>query len=343
MAVSVRPLAIHFLAVSLAAGSLASRADESRQRWQQDIAGGYRQLVDASTSLAEAATSYCAAPDNNRLSQVQHAWQAAFWSWQRVRFVDFGPIEHNSLAWQFQFWPDAKNLVARKVNHWLSQEGDLNSHSIAAASVAIQGFPALEYLLWDPRFQQTGQALPAERSCVLLTAISQHIVDNTDALASQWQAMAPFYESNERYTTATVQAAMTAIEVIRDRRLGAPMGLRGNDRRNPYQADAWRSETSLAAVRASLEGLQTLFLPGMNLELSMAGTPELQAKLTARFSETLANFDQLPDGMTALLAGEGYGKLQALYIDVELLEQLLTDDIATTLGIVRGFNASDGD
>lgn len=343
MPVCVRPLMAHLLAASLIACSAASQADDSRARWQQDIASGYGQLANDSTRLAEVAASYCTDPDSDRLGQAQHAWQTAFESWQRVRFVDFGPIEQNSLGWQFQFWPDAKNLVASKVSYWLSQEGELTGETIAAAGVAIQGFPALEYLLWDPRFRQSGQALPAERSCALLTAISGHIADNANALSSQWQAMAPYYESTDSYTAATIKAAITAVEVIRDRRLGAPMGLRGNGRRNPYQADAWRSETSLASIRASLEGLQALFLPGMNTELAAAGASELQEKLTARFSDTLANFNQLPEGMTSLLKGDGYGKLQSLYIDVELLEQLLTDDVATSLGIVRGFNSSDGD
>ncbi|WVM88556.1 hypothetical protein UMZ34_20990 [Halopseudomonas pachastrellae] len=39
-------------------------------------------------------------------------------------------------------------------------------------SVAIQGFPAAEYLLYDPQITDGESALPAERTCALLTGIS---------------------------------------------------------------------------------------------------------------------------------------------------------------------------
>lgn len=339
----IRPLAGQLLVASLIACSATSQASEARVRWQQDIASGYTQLATDSANLAESAASYCAAPGNDSRQQLQDDWLTAFEAWQQVRFVDFGPIEQNSLAWQFQFWPDAKNLVATKVNYWLGQDRALNEDAVADAGVAVQGFPALEYLLWDQGFQQSSRALPAERSCALLTAISRHIAGNADTLLEQWQQMAPYYESTDSYTAATINAGMHAIEVIRDRRLGAPMGLRGNGRRNPYQADAWRSETSLATLRASLEGLQSMLLPGLALELQAAGAGDLEQRLTHQFAKTLANFDGLGNGMAPLLTGDGFGKLQSLYIDLELLEQLLVDDIAPTLGVARGFNSSDGD
>ncbi|SFM38386.1 imelysin family protein [Marinobacter zhejiangensis] len=341
--VSLRPLRHYLLAMALFVTATSSQANEALTRLHQDIGHGYTQLSETSNALADSASAYCRAPTGENQAKLRENWREAFLSWQRVRFVDFGPIEQNSLAWQFQFWPDPKNLVASKVSFWLHQDGELTVNTIDTAGVAVQGFPALEYLLWEPTFLQSDQALPAARSCDLLTAISQHIARNAQTVTAGWYDMASYYESTDDYSATTIKAAMSAVEVIRDRRLGAPMGLRGNGRRNAYQADAWRSGLSLETIRASLEGLDTLFSPGLGMELDAAGASEIKQRLAARLTEALSNFDDLPDGMAPLLNGDGYNSLQALYIDLELLEQVLTDDVAPTLGVIRGFNSSDGD
>lgn len=332
------------LAIVASLGSTTSQASESRQQWQQDISGGYNQLLSASNALTEAATNYCNDPTEDSRDRLSNGWKNAFLSWQRVRFVDFGPIEQNSLSWQFQFWPDAKNLVASKVRYWLNRDGAITEETVAGAGVAIQGFPAIEYLLSDPQFTTTEQALPAPRSCELLEAIARHTATNAQALSDGWQQLASHYVATDDYTAATIKAALAAVEHISDRRLGGPMGLRGNNRRNPYQAEAWRSGNSLAGIEASLEGLQTLFLPGLDTELSASVNPDLINEVNDRFGEIREDFDELPDGMAPLLADGGdYRHLQALYIDIEQLRQLLSDEVAPALGIVRGFNSSDGD
>lgn len=330
------------LVLSACSVTLTAQADEPRERWHQDIAIGYGRLASESADLADTAQRYCEAPDQGLRRQLEERWQAAFLAWQRIRFVEFGPIEQDSLAWQFQFWPDPKNLVARKVDYWINDDNELNEETLIAAGVAAQGYPAVEYLLWDSRFLLSEQALPTLRSCQFLVALTSHIRTNTETLHTNWQTFRDHYQTRDSYTATTIRSAMNAVEVMQDRRLGAPMGLRGSDRRNPYQADAWRSETSLATIRASIEGLRDHFLPGLALEL--ADHPELNAGLAAQVTEVLGDLANLPDGMAPLLADdEGFGKLQSLYIDVVQLEQTLNDDIAAALGIARGFNSSDGD
>lgn len=342
---SARPYLVRGLAaLLLCLGTATSQASESRQQWQQDIASGYSQLAADSTALAGAAANYCDSPNDETHERLNDDWKKAFLSWQRVRFVDFGPIEQNSLSWQFQFWPDAKNLVASKVRYWLNHDGAITAETVAGASVALKGFPAIEYLLSDPQFTGSSQALPAPRSCELLVAISQHIQANAQSVDTGWQQLRDHFISTEDYTETTVKAALTAMENISDRRLGGPMGLRGNNRRNAYLAEAWRSGNSLAVVHASLDGLQTLFLPGLEKELAATGNTQLSAEIESRFAEIQEDFDGLPEAMAPLLSeGGDFRHLQSLYIDVEQLRQLMTGDVATTLGVVRGFNSSDGD
>ncbi|MEQ5834740.1 imelysin family protein [Marinobacter sp. NFXS9] len=326
------------------ATATASAATTPRQQWNTDIGQGYQQLASSAHVLEQTATHYCDSPSADTRQQLEAAWKAAFLDWQAVRFVDFGPIEQNSRAWQLQFWPDHKNLVARKVSYALKQDKPVDAAFVDQAGVALQGFPAIEYLLYDADMQQGERALPAADTCHLLDTISTHLAGTADALASDWQAFGDYYVSMDEYTEKTVAAAINGLEILQDKRLAAPMGVRPPHKRNKYLGDAWRSENSVAAMRASIAGFKQYMVPGLTQLLNDAGHPELADKLVEQTDSALAKANDLPDAMAPFLkTDEGYRKLQSLFIDVIQLEQVVEDRIAPALGITRGFNSSDGD
>lgn len=320
-------------------------ADDASARiaWHEAIGAGYAALAQSAEELDAAASHYCDNPGENSRAVLEAAWRSAFLDWQAVRFIDFGPVEQNSRAWQLQFWPDPKNLVARKAGIWLKGDRQVSAEAIAQDSVAIQGFPALEYLLFDETLAGKPEALPAAPACRLMAAIAGHLEKVTGALQSDWAAFAPHYSAGENYDAATVTAALAGLEILQERRLGAPMGLRGNGQRNPYLADAWRSGQSLAALSASLQGLRDSFLPGLEQALKAKGQPELFGQVREQLDATLAEFTALPAMGPLLVDDAGYRRLQALYIEVSELNQLLNGPVASSLGVVRGFNSSDGD
>ena len=318
-------------------------AQTPRETWHDSLATGYAALADDIATLDQAATAYCNAPSTDARGQLEAAWYEAFDSWQAVRFVDFGPIKQDNLSWQFQFWPDSKNTVARKANQWLGSEQPISIDQLRSDSVAVKGFPALEYLLFDPQAAKS-QPLPQERACALLTGISGLLAQNTAQLQQQWQAFRPHYLGTEQFQRTTVLAAMHGVETLRNKRLAAPMGLEGKPRRNPYLADAWRSEHSLPGMRASLIGLQHYFLPGLReLMVDDQGT-ELTTRLDQQLTATIKRLESQEADMQQLLADDdGYRSLQLIFIEVDKLNQLLSGNIASELGIIRGFNSSDGD
>lgn len=144
-------------AVTLAGPPLyADDSSEARARWHQAIGARYTLLAEAGSQLEASAQAYCDAPDAEARTRLEDDWLEAYQAWQGVRFVDFGPIEQQSRAWQLQFWPDNKNLVGRKVQAWLNTDAPSTIEAIAADSVAVQGFPALEYLLFDEHMAPRG-------------------------------------------------------------------------------------------------------------------------------------------------------------------------------------------
>ncbi|MGO1462147.1 MAG: imelysin family protein [Marinobacter sp.] len=335
------------LASSLAASPLMA-ADvnnaDYRARWHSDIQTGYQALASQTRTLASQAGAYCDTPSAEGLEQTKQAWLDAFLAWQKVRFVDFGPVEQANRAWQFQFWPDPKNLVARKAAYLLKDEGAITAEKINESGVAVQGFPMVEYLLHDQAFGEGGRALPADRSCQLLVSVTNHIADNAEALTNDWSEFKSAYVDNDQYTDTTVRAAMTGLELLEERRLATPMGLRGNSKRNVYRADAWRSGASLAAANATVQGFQQQFFPAFSKLLTDNGQNDLAARIKEQVEDVRAKFPELNRPMAPLLADDSkFRMLQSLYVHVSQLTALVNDRAAVELGVVRGFNSSDGD
>tara|TARA_R110001606_G_scaffold399262_1_gene582914 strand:- start:55739 stop:56806 length:1068 start_codon:yes stop_codon:yes gene_type:complete len=319
-------------------------ATPAKVQWHADLATGYAAFANSSEMLQQRARTYCQAPGEHNVETVRDAWLNAFLDWQQVRFVDFGPIEQDNIAWQLQFWPDSKNLIARKTDNWLMGAQPIDAPSIAADSVAAKGFPALEYLLFDPLVVKAGNALPGPRACDFLQGVSAQIHINANRLQRDWTSFESHFMSQTEYAHTTVSAAMHSLEILRNKRLAAPMGLGGKTRRNPYIADAWRSGESLATMEATLGGLKAYFLPGLVSLLDERQLSPLGDQFSENLNAALQRLDSMPSGLMPLLADDdGYRQLQLLYIDIDRLTTLLNGTIASELGIIKGFNSSDGD
>lgn len=332
---------------SLAAAPLAAadvNSADYRAQWHTDIHAGYQHLATQSQALASQAGAYCEAPSAKGLEHTKQAWLDAFLAWQQVRYVDFGPVEQKNRAWQFQFWPDPKNLIARKATYLLKDEAAITPEKINESGVAVQGFPMVEYLLYDQTFSEGERALPADRSCQLLVGVSNHIAENSEALAKDWGDFKSAYVDNDQYTNTTVRAAMAGLELLEERRLATPMGLRGNGKRTVYRADAWRSGASLAAVNATVLGLDQQFLPTFSKLLNDREQADLAERIEEQAKEIQAKFPELDRPMAPLLADNSqFRVLQSLYVHISQLTALVNDRAAVELGVVRGFNSSDGD
>ncbi|MBR9903091.1 MAG: imelysin family protein [Gammaproteobacteria bacterium] len=341
MMAAFRRLGLLACALLAAPLSFATENTTPRDIWHGAVEMQYAELSAASERLEASAARFCQGPDEALRQRLENDWLNAYQTWQAVRFIQFGPVEQNSRGWQLQFWPDRKNLVGRKVNGWLKATSALDAQAITGDSVAVQGFPALEYLLYDDAMD--GQALSDPAACDLMQAITTHIADTTNALHRDWQAFGEHYLGTSDYTETTLASAIQALELLEDKRLGEPMGLKGAPA-NGYLAEAWRSGNSVRLVESSLEGLRTGFLPGLTALLREAEALPLAEAFRDQLDKTLAQAREQPSGLVLALDDEAaFRGLQSLYLDISQLRHLLGNEIAGELGLVRGFNSSDGD
>lgn len=314
----------------------------------------YSAWHEADRQLASSGQAFCV--DQQNLAEARQAFASAQSVWAAMQPAILGPLAQGNLAWQIQFWPDKKNLVARQVETLLNSKPTLTSTDLDKSSVVVQGLTAYEYLLFDPAIDLNNAEQKA-RYCPLLVAIGEHQENLAAEVLARWQSedgMAAQLKNfpNARYADAPealaelLRAQVSAIDGLK-KKLGTPMGRQSKGLPQPYQAEAWRSNASLANLAASLASAERIWLGAEQdgIQALLGSDQEsLKQRINAAYSDTRQRLAAAKRPLGELLADEaGRAELNALYESLSILHRLHEVDLAKTLGIQLGFNAHDGD
>jgi len=233
---------------------------------EQHVVPGYQQLGETTASLVSVAGHYCDNQNETSMNKLQSAYRDAFSSWQSVQHIRFGPIQYLSREHRFEMWPDKRGSVGKHLAR-LAEDAAITQadFDISTKSVAVQGFPALERLIFS------GKSIDSQR-CALINAISANLHNIAQNLLNDWmqgdEAFAEFFitagQGNDIYESATELAGQilnslyTQLEFIATQKLDRPLGKDSNKARGK-RAEGWRSQSSLSAIEANLAATQQLY------------------------------------------------------------------------------------
>lgn len=321
---------------------------------QQVILPTYSRWVEADRRLAQSALAYCSGQLD--LERARADFYAAQKAWAELQPLMVGPLAEGNRTWQVQFWPDKKNLVARQVEQLLDSKPEINAAVLAKSSVVVQGLSAYEYILFDSNIDLADDATRA-RYCPLLEAIGQHQQRLAEEILVSWNAKNGMLEQlskfpNPRYADAQeaiaelLRAQVTAIDTLK-KKLGTPLGRFSKGIPQPLQAEAWRSEASLANIGAALNSAEALWhgadRQGIRALLGR-DQQELVQRIDAAYAEARGKLEALRPPLAELLASEaGRQQLSDFYDSLNRVHRLQEGDLAKALGVQLGFNANDGD
>lgn len=349
------PLTLALLSLTLAACSPA----DPQQSVSSALTNGvllpaYSTWTEANRQLASSGQAFCA--DQQNLSDARQAFLTAQSAWASLQPLLIGPLAEGNRAWQVQFWPDKKNLVARQVEALLKKSPELTPADLDKSSVVVQGLTAYEYLVYDAAID-LGNAEQKARYCPLLVAIGQHQQALATDVLDRWQAkdgMAAQLQAfpNERYAEpaeAVAELLRTQVNALDGlkKKLGTPLGRQSKGQPQPYQAEAWRSKASLANLAAGLASAERIWRgaeqDGVQALLS-SDQAALQQRIDTAYSDTRQHLAALQRPLGELLADPaGRSELNALYDSLNALHRLHETELAKALGIQMGFNSHDGD
>ncbi|MGE8496148.1 MAG: imelysin family protein [Pseudomonas sp.] len=349
------PLSIVLLGLALSACTPA----DPQQSVSAALADGvllpaYSAWSEADRQLATSAKAFCDGQQD--VTETRQAFLAAQSAWAGLQPLLLGPMAEGNRAWQVQFWPDKKNLVARQVEALLKNKPALTTADLKKSSVVVQGLTAYEYVLFDPTIDLKDADQKA-RYCPLLGAIGEHQQQLAAEVLQQWQAKGGMADQlknfpNERYAEAPeamaelLRTQVSAIDGLK-KKLGTPLGRQSKGIPQPYQAEAWRSKASLANLAASLASAERLWHGAeQNGVQALLGSDqaELKQRLDNAYNDTRQRLAAIDRPLGELLADDaGRQQLNALYDSLNSLHRLHEGELARALGIQLGFNAHDGD
>ena len=321
------------------------------------VVPAYTQLAEESSNLSVALDSYCAAPSTAGRSKVETQFHATMDAWQRAQIIQFGPIYENKGPARFQFWPDKRGTGQRQLRQVLNNQDEtvLPSGALAEKSVALGDLQALEYVLFnDP------SAITATDSFACRYAVA--IASNQEAQAGEIVQM---WVGTDSYRAQVLNAADGtdvffdekeaasrflndmdgAIDVVRLQKLDRPMGLTITAAR-PKRTENWRSQRSLRNIQLNLESVQQFLAvnDGFGDLLTSIGKEETANAIEELIAGILTDISAFEHPLSELVVDpDARDDLESLLTKLRSLQSLVREQLAQDLGLVPGFNATDGD
>ena len=320
------------------------------------IRPGYRAFHASAGRLAAATASFCKAPSETGRKAVDDAFRQAVIDWGRIEIVRIGPVLDDNRFERILFYPDRKSTGLKQVQALLQKqdEADAEAGAMAGKSVAIQGFGALEFVLYGTG-SETLTKEPNSFRCRYGAAVAAHIEVTAGQLVAAWDApdgvqqdwkhpgpQNPVFRTGREAITALLGILVHGAEAVRDQRIETFYRHGGTAR--PKSAVFWRSGNTWTSIDANIEGLQTLFdKSGMAALIdpdfiSIAGNIDFVLKSLRRVAPTVD-----PDIEKAVSTPEDQQKIAFLLVNARDLIVRLNTEYGGAIGLGAGFSFADGD
>jgi predicted lipoprotein len=358
-------LSVQLSGAASAQGAPAPTFDHAglaRQALERHILPGYERLADATRTLDRAMATHCRETSAQSRKAVDDAFDAVVTAWGRIEHIAFGPIARSERLERIMFWPDRRGIGARQVANALSKRDPdvLDASRLATKSVAMQGLPTLDTLLFAENDTTDPEAL--RHRCGFAAAVAANLAQTATTVLAEWSgpkgfssiwltpgpANAQFLKPSET-TLALAKAFDQGLEKVRDQRLAGPLGLTAQRRKLP--APLSKSDRTMRLVQANLEGLQELYdEAGIHRAIAAAGRDDPGAGAEA-LAQLVTN--ELATAQASLTAVAGIRspfnddravqRIIAIGFPLKNARTTAASLLAGAAGLPIGFNASDGD
>lgn len=324
----------------------------------------YERLAAAAAALADAAEDFCARPDSAGLMDMRGRFRDVMDAWMGVQHLRFGPAELFMRAYRLYFWPQARGKVGEAVRTLL-EAGDVNALApdrFRESSVAVQGLPAIEYLLYgEPERLMAGDKA-AEFRCALLGVIAASTQSTAADIVRDWRggdaafaqatteprADSGYFGTHREATLAFFQSLHDGLQLIADVKLKPVVG-ESSEVARPRLAESRRSSRALRNIVLNLEALEALYTggdrPGLSELVRKHGEDaKLDALMRKAFRMTVATAESIDRPLTeAVTDAARRPRVEKLLTQVRALKQIVRTRLAAALDLTVGFNALDGD
>ena len=342
-----------------AAHADADHAAIAKASLEHTSAQAMPQLAQSTDALKQSVAALCGKPSAAALKDTQEAFAATVEAWSVVEPIRFGPVAQEHRFERIFYWPDPKGLGTRQIRDVLAKQDKsvTEQTGLVGKSVALQGLPALEYLLYGDGAAtlEKGGAEGTFR-CSFAEAVAGNLAGMAKEIVDGWQDGAPYAKSylepgpaNRGLSHGERGDARAVQDLHRRHRMGARPEIGKDAGREARAGKAaacpfWRSGLSFANMAGNLAGVRDLFAKGGFAQVvhqEFAGVEDSVVFDLDHAIEVLRGMDK--PIAEAVRNEELRGKLEALRISLKAASTTAGDMISRGAGLTFGFNAMDGD
>lgn len=320
------------------------------------IRPAYRDFAATSARLLDDMASLCNAPGSETLAEARSAFRNAAVAWSVAEMVRFGPVREDNRLERILFWPDRRSIGLKQVQALLATKDETatNAEALSGKSVAVQGLGALEFVL----FGTGAEELYSEAGfrCSYGSAIATNIAGIATALETEWteaeRVAASWTEpgpdnaawrDDAEALGELADILIHGLELVRDVRISGFLGETPNEDRSK-RALFWRSEVTVASMRANVEALANIFeSAGFDGHL---GPDEgwVADSIRFEFDNAISTLKAIDAPVEALVSNpESRQKLAYVRVVTSTLSNLVGRQLTGAFGLTAGFSSLDGD
>jgi uncharacterized protein len=322
------------------------------------IRPSFQEFAQEAKSLQINVEALCAAPSSSALTTARNQFKSAVVAFSRIEFVRLGPLGRGDRLERLLFWPDRKGIALRQVQGALAEADPTaaKAETLKDKSVAMQGFGALEFLLFGTASDDLAAA--SGYRCDYAQAIATLVENLAATINAEWQDSSPDgvvrhmlsprstfddYRSEREVLERLAATMIHATEMIRDQRL-TPILSPATGSPKPRSALFWRSNMTAASLAANFDGIHDFFVAARYPEAMGFRNSWVANGATFEFENAARAIAAILDPIEkAVTDPVQLDALKYLSIITGSLDHLLGENLAAALDLSVGFSALDGD
>lgn len=324
-----------------------------RQTIENVIRPAYQYFETQTSQLQNRVSNLCTSPSKAAQADARDQFSKTALAWASIELFRSGPVMDQNRLERVLFYPDRKSTGLKQVQRLIvKSDPSIAPDNIAHKSVAVQGLGALEFLLFG-----TGNELLSAQVNSFRCQYASSVTTNLHTIASelykawmgdyskQWinagQEGSIFLNEQEAINEL-LGTIVHGLEALKDIRLKAFLREEPN-RDRPKSALFWRSNNTLAILRANLEFIHSLLRDGDLYSLAK-DNDRLIEQIEFEFQQNKAAINAVKLSLFEALKNDDLrGKLAYFGTSLKFTINRIDQEFAQDLGLSSGFSFSDGD
>lgn len=311
-------------------------------KYKELIKEDYLALLNSNKNFLNSTLTFCNEKKSS-LNTLKNKYIDLLKYWTSVQHIRFGPIEDFNNYMRIQFWPDKRGVIQRQFNKVISQK--LKEYTefidLGQKSVAIQGIPALERIIYEELDRKQNTESPF--LCNYMISISKNLDTIFNYTYNIWKNDAIFFEYTDRKDLLNLfySSVLSQLELIINHKL--TYFNEYNKKYDLKKLEFSRSAYSLNSIQNNLSSIYKFYEVVIN--------PLLEASKYSRVEEFDKEIKKAILSLKKIVGPIEHAEnneqmirdIKNAQIQIKQIYEKLLINISSHLSINIGFNKLDGD